>query len=668
MNSLPKIPGIGPKTLEKLAKLKINQATDLLYHFPHRYIDFSHITPIASAPLNQNITVTGKVVHFQNIYTRQGKNLEKATVQDSTGELDLLWFNQPYLSKNIIVNKTYNFAGEIGLYHSRPTIFNPEYGQYNTGKIIPVYPETAGLSSRWFRKTITSCLTSFLADITDPMPPEFLQSHQLLPLKSALIQIHSPSHPRLLSQARIRLALDEILSLQAEARLKKTSWLKKRPKYILKLTPDFAAKISSFIRSLPFTLTSAQKHVWLEILADLVSSSKVTNRLLQGDVGSGKTVVAALAVYLNYLNGHLSLFLCPTEILARQHFASLQNYFPNLPVKLLTANTKLKEIAENSIIIATHAAIYKKDIIKKNLGLLVIDEQHKFGVAQRSTFTSTLTPPHTLTMTATPIPRTISLTVLGNLDISIIDVMPKNRLPVKTFLVPNPKINQCYRWIQDQIINAKCQCFIVCPFINDSETMESIKSATEEFKILTNQIFPNFKLALIHGKTPSKSRQDIMSKFAKNQINVLVTTPIIEVGIDFPNAAIIVIQSADRFGLAQLHQLRGRVGRGEAQSYCYLFTESTNDKAINRLKFLETHHNGLEIANFDLKTRGPGEAFSTLQHGFPSLKLADLSNLKLIEFSKKILSDLLRSHPSFDLHQLIPSSNPHALSSSIIHN
>lgn len=646
MDSLSQIPGLGPKTLEKLSKLKILQPFDLLYHFPHRYLDFSRTTPISQVKEFENITITGKIINFNNIFTRNGKNLQKATVADSTGRINLIWFNQPYLSKNILVGQTYSFAGTVSRYLHQLTIIAPEYGQYNTGKIIPIYPETSGLTSRWFRKTINSHLVSLCASITDPLPSKIISKYRLLPLKTALSQIHFPSNPSLLKQARLRLSLDEILALQYRSHLEKSKWLSRKPKFILSLKPQFAAKISSFIKTLPFQLTSAQKKAWREILADLISTQKTTNRLLQGDVGSGKTIVIALAAYLNYLNKHLTVLLCPTEILAHQHFTSFQKFFPRLPIKLLTANTKPDKIPKNSIVIATHAAIFKKDIIKKNLGLLLVDEQHKFGVKQRSALLSPANPPHSITLTATPIPRTISLATLGNLDISIIDSLPQNRLPIKTFLVPNHKKLSCYRWIQDQIINTHCQCFIVCPFIQPSETLESVKSATAEFENLSRQVFPNFKLALIHGKNSKKYQQEIVSRFTQNQTHILVTTPIIEVGIDFPNASIIVIQSADRFGLAQLHQLRGRVGRGSSQSYCYLFTESENDKALNRLKFLENHHNGLEIANFDLKTRGPGETFSTLQHGFPSLKIADISDIKLIEFSQKILSDTLHSYPS----------------------
>ena len=341
--------------------------------------------------------------------------------------------------------------------------------------------------------------------------------------------------------------------------------------------------------------------------------------------------------------------------MAQQHFQTFTKILNKnkVPIFLLTGSNKinLNKIPPNSIIIATHAEIYQKDYLKDKVALLIIDEQHKFGVKQRSFLASLDLIPHCLTMTATPIPRTISLTLLGNLDISVIDTLPNNRLPIKTFLVPSFKIPQCYSWIQSQILETKCQAFIVCPFIDVSETMASVKSAKAEFEKLTT-IFSKLKLSLLHGKIKPKDRETIISDFQKNKTNILVTTPIIEVGVDIPNASIMIIQSADRFGLSQLHQLRGRVGRGALQSFCYLFTESINDKAQNRLNFMEKNSNGLKIAEYDLKTRGPGEMFSTIQHGFPSLKLASFSDTKIISLSQKILLDLVKDK-KFNLNSLI---------------
>ena len=643
MDSLSSLPGLGPKTLEKLTRLGITTPHDLLYHFPHRYIDFSHITPISHAEVNSAITVTGKLLKFQNIFTRSHKNIQIASIVDATGQINLIWFNQPYLSKNFIVGQVYSFAGTVSLYQNKKTIIGAISGQYNTGKIIAVYPETTGLTSGWFRKAISTHLDNLLIDIVDNLPKQ----SNLLDLKLALREIHQPSSLKNLELASTRLGLDEILSLQCQSLLSKLSWSQKTPHQVFK--DDL--KINEFIKSLPFHLTPAQIKAWQEIKSDLLSRHP-SNRLLQGDVGSGKTIVAILACYLAYLNKSTSLLIAPTEILAQQHLATFKKFL-KVPIKFLSGNKKMVKFPHGSIIIATHAAIYKKELFNDKVGLLIVDEQHKFGVSQRTFLIDSLHPPHCLTMTATPIPRTVSLTIMGNLDLSTLTASPLNRLPIKTFLVPQNKYPDCYQWLAKHIQDTQEQAFIVCPFIEPSETLTSVKSATQLFEHLQTDVFPHLKLALIHGKVSPKDRETILRKYQKNQINILVTTPIIEVGIDFPNATTMIIQSADRFGLAQLHQLRGRVGRSALQSYCYLFSESDNDKALSRLKMLATTTDGQKIAEYDLKTRGPGEAFSLIQHGFPSLKIANLSDYTLSNLGQQIIKDIQKSHPQFDFRKLI---------------
>lgn len=647
-----KLPGIGPATLQKLQKLNINSSRDLLYHFPHRYLDFSHFSPISQLQPYQNVTIKGQIVHLDNIFTRSRKNIQKIILADSTGQIELIWFNQPFLIKNFHLDDTWAFAGTVSPYKGKLSIFSPEYGQFNTGKIIPVYPETKGLSSRWFRKNISLNLSNLIEYEKDPLPPSLLNKFKLPSLTQSLQEIHQPSTAASLSQSRYRLALNEILALLSQARLQKQIWQQFTPHFILKSNQNTEKKLHQLIASFPFKLTSSQQKAWEEIKADLLSPNKVSNRLLCGDVGSGKTVLAILSAYLTHLNRHQSLFLTPTEILAQQHYATFCRFLPDLPIFFLSSKHPLpKKIPSNAIIISTHAAIFQKEKFIKNIALLIVDEQHKFGVKQRS-FLDSPHPPHLLTMTATPIPRSLSLTLLGNLDLSLLKETPKNRKKIKTFLIPNHKIVDCYRWLESDIEQRHSQAFIVCPFIEESESLQSIKSAKKEFDHL-QKIFSHQKLALIHGKTPIKDREKILSDFSKNQIQILVTTPIIEVGIDFPNATTIIIQSADRFGLSQLHQLRGRVGRGDLQSYCYFFTESEQDHSLSRLHFLEKNHDAFKIAEYDFKTRGPGEAFSTLQHGFPSLKLANLSDVKLIEDSQKFFDSLLQLFPDFDLKQLL---------------
>ena len=641
MDNLESLPQVGPKTIAKLNKLGITTPMDLLYHFPNRYIDFSNSSPISQSQIDTNVTITGKIVNFQNIFTRHGKNIQKAVVADNTGTINLIWFNQPYLAKNLPIGSTYSFAGTVTLYLGHKTIIAPISGPHNTGKIIAVYPETEGLGSNWFRKTIPL----IPININDPLPPVILKKYHLLSLTTALTQIHQPTDQSFLTQAQLRLGLDEILTLQVQSYLKKQSWESKTPQKIFNDSP----KIITFIKKLPYKLTSSQIKTWAEIKTDLLSSRPM-NRLLQGDVGSGKTIIAILACLLAHYNKSTSLIIVPTEILAKQHYQTFSSLL-NFPVKILTAKSKIGRFSPGSIIISTHAAIYQKKSLENRIGLLIVDEQHKFGVAQRTFLTNSLHPPHCLTMTATPIPRTISLTVLGNLDLSQIDTLPLGRLSIKTFLVPVNKYSDCYHWLSRQITATGQQAFIVCPFIEPSETLTSVKSAKVLFEHLRTVVFPDLKLGLIHGNTPTSERQSILDQFAKNRINILVTTPIIEVGIDLPNASTIIIQSADRFGLAQLHQLRGRVGRGTDQSYCYLFSESDSDKANNRLQMLTRTHNGQKIAEYDLAHRGPGEAFSFIQHGFPSLKIASFSDYKLISLGQLIIKDL--SSANFDLKKLI---------------
>jgi ATP-dependent DNA helicase RecG len=653
MGSLQSLPGIGPKTIEKLSGLNINSLTDLAYHFPHRYIDFSHIKKISQLTESEAATISGQIISFNNIYTRHGKNIQKAVVKDDTGQVSLIWFNQPYLAQSIKVGTTLSFAGTVSSYQHHLTIIAPVMGSYQTGKIVAVYPESSQINSGWFRRTIQSHLPFIIADVNDYLPPDILKKFSLLPLKSALTQIHAPTDFQNLEKAILRLSLDEVLVVQARSYMQKSIWQQKISKYSIKYSPSSKTKLNSLIKSLPFKLTSAQESTWKEIVNDL-TQTKPMNRLLQGDVGSGKTIISLLAAYLVYLNGASTLLIAPTEILSRQHFATFKKYLPRLPVHLLTggSHTDLKSIKKPSIIIATHAAIFQKKLLEDQIGLLVVDEQHKFGVEQRSFLMSAISPPHLLTMTATPIPRTISLTLLGHLDLSVLTEPPKNRSKIKTFLVPQTKQSNCYQWLHDHIKKTGEQAFIVCPFIEESETLQSVKAATVEFEELKNKYFSDISVELVHGKIKNEQRNNIFARFQKRETQILITTPIIEVGIDFPNSTCIIILSADRFGLAQLHQLRGRVGRGELQSYCYLYTESENEKALNRLKFLETHHSGQKIAEFDLQSRGPGDAFSTIQHGFPSLKLANLSDFDIINLGQKVLTYILSSHPEIDIQKI----------------
>jgi ATP-dependent DNA helicase RecG len=442
------------------------------------------------------------------------------------------------------------------------------------------------------------------------------------------------------------LSFDELFLLQLTAMERKLNWNKNLISNAFEVE-KFRSKIDEFLAKLPFTLTGAQKRVIEEIFRDL-AKTKPMNRLFEGDVGSGKTVVSAIAMFLSYLNGFQSVLMAPTEILAEQHYKTISQLLESFRIKVgfATGNKKIK-INDFDVLVGTHAVLSERINFDK-LGLVVIDEQQRFGVEQRALIRSKGKNPHLLTMTATPIPRTIALTLYGDLDLSILDEMPHGRKIIKTWLVPPEKRTNAYSWIEKQIKETKSQVFIVCPFIEESETMQTVKAASKEFENLQKNVFKNLKLGLLHGKMKSKEKEEVLGKFRDGKIDILVATPVVEVGIDIPNATIIVIEASERFGLAQLHQLRGRVGRGDKQSYCLLFTDSKSPQTIERLKAMEKHNIGAELAELDLRLRGPGEIYGTQQHGRKMLKIASFSDFDLIQKVRKEAEEIfpnLKSYP-----------------------
>jgi len=645
INQLQNLAGIGPKTIDKLNKFGIFTSKDLLYHFPRDYIDFSHFTTISSAPFEENISLKVKVLNFNNIYSRRGKNVQIAKVTDNTDQLTLFWLNQSYLSQTVTPGTILNIAGQISIYKGQKTIFFPRISTGKTNKIIPIYPETKGLTSAWFTKIISKNFESLSFFIDDPLPVKIKTANHLPELVDSLFKIHQPSTISDVTKARSRLSVDELLAIHLNSILQKQHWNSLKSHHQLTLNETFSSNINKLIKSLPFKLTSDQKQVWQEIKNDL-TSTKITNRLLQGDVGSGKTIVALLSAYLTHLNHKLSVIIAPTQILAHQHYQTFKKLLPKVPIKLITADNKkaINKITDNTIVISTRSIFYHHQHIKDKVSLLVIDEQHKFGVDQRGKLLTQQYPPHTITMTATPIPRSIELTLLGNLDISTIKHMPKARLKVKSYSTPLTKQLDCYRWLVKQIKSNHSQAFVVCPFITDSDKMDQVVSAELEYQKLKN-FFPSFSIGLLHGGLKSTDRQTVVADFLQNKYDILVTTPIIEVGVDIKNANYMVINSADRFGLSQLHQLRGRVGRGHKQAYCFFFSSSQNQKTQDRLNFISKTTDCFKIAKYDLESRGPGTIFSTLQHGFPQLKLANLSDITLNQKVRSIAKDILKKYP-----------------------
>ena len=643
---------IGPTYARRLKKLNIFTANDLLHHYPSRHNDLSHITTINQVKPDQICTIQGKIVSCQNIYTKLGKKIQKAVIQDSTGSIEAIWFNQTFIAQTLKPNLTVNLSGKVGWFNRRLTLTSPDYElikdkqPVHTARLVPVYPETAGVSSKWLRSRIIFLLDKLKLQLNqDWLPENIKQKNNLINLSPALNQIHFPDNQVNLNKAHHRLEFDEMLLLQLEALIRKATWQKKTLSHKFTINQS---KVLQLISSLPFKLTSAQNKCIKQILADL-ESDKPMNRLLQGDVGSGKTVVAAIAIYLSHLNGYKSILMAPTTILANQHFATLKTVFANtsIKLKLITSSTKKATTANADILVGTHALLFRK-LKAKNIGLIIIDEQHRFGVKQRSKLISTSkTTPHLLSMTATPIPRTIALTAYADLDLSLLDQMPQGRKKVKTWVVPPSKRLSAYHWIENQLKKHKSQAFVVCPLIepSDKETMKDIKSVTQEFDNLT-QIFNQLKLDLLHGRLTNKQKNSIIANFQAKKTHILVSTPVIEVGIDIPNATIMVIEDAQRFGLAQLHQLRGRVGRGDKSSYCLLFSDNTNPDILKRLNYLANTSSGIKLAEIDLKLRGPGDIYGLKQHGFLDLKLASFSNIKLLSQTSQASQDILKNIPS----------------------
>ncbi len=645
------LPGIGEVYAKRLKKLKINTAEDLLHHFPSSYQDFSQTTKIGLAKTEERVTVKGKVLKIKNHYRTGRKSFQRAIIADETGLIQTTWFNQPFLINTIKEGIKISLSGKVNLFGSLKTMTSPEFEiirsspLIHTGRIISVYPETRGVSSKWLRSKIRVLLELFL--VKEFLPQTVLDQENLLTYSEALQKIHFPLKKTDYLRARQRLAFNELLLPQIKAQISKTFWQSKKLALVIESkTPA----ISSFLKTIPFDLTSAQLRAVKNILADLGRKTPM-NRLLCGDVGSGKTVVAVVAAYAVYKNRFKTLIMAPTEILANQHYQVFKKLLPEEVSIGLQTGVQKKIPQKPDILIGTHALLFNKKSFK-NIGLVVIDEQHRFGVTQRSALIKNNSSlfPHVLTMTATPIPRSVALVLHGNLDLSFLDQMPPGRQPVKTWLVPVEKRTNAYSWIKKQIRQNQAQVFLVYPLIEESshETMKDVRAATTEYQNLKEKVFPDFRLALIHGQIKPAQREKIIKNFFKRKIDILVATSIVEVGLDIPGATIMIIESANRFGLAQLHQLRGRIGRNQQQSYCLLFaSQKLGQKGLRRLKILERIHLGVKLAKFDLKERGPGEIFGLAQHGFPEFKLAKLTDRLLLEKTKKWAKELAKHDSLF---------------------
>ena len=657
---ITELQGIGQRRAEQLSHLGVRTIRDMLYLFPRRYNDFQAMKPIYKLEYGDVVTVAGTIRDTRTRRGRGGQEIVTSIISDGTGTVQATWFNQPYLARTLRPGRQVVISGKVDEYLGRLTFTSPEWeiltrDLIHTNGIIPVYPLTKGLGARWMRRQMKRVVDYWTGRLPDHLPAEVRERAGLLPLDEAIRQIHFPDSQEMLARARRRLSFDEFFLIQLGVLRQRHLW-RVRPSRPLPLNREV---LQAFLDNLPFTLTEAQHRVLQEILED-IQRPEPMNRLLQGDVGSGKTVVALAAMLQAVAAGCQAVLMAPTELLAEQHANTINSLLRGLDkltpsVVLLTGSLPAldkqaahRAIQEGSadIVIGTHALI-QEGVTFRELALAVIDEQHRFGVAQRASLRQKGHNPHLLVMSATPIPRTLALTIYGDLDISTIDQMPPGRKPVTTrWLAPRER-ERAYQFLRSQVEKGH-QAFIICPLVEESEKVEA-RAAVEEHRRLAEEVFPDLRVGLLHGRMSAEKKEEVMRRFVAGELDVLVSTPVVEVGIDVPNATVMLIEGADRFGLAQLHQFRGRVGRGEAPSYCLLLAESPTLEAEERLRTLERCQDGFALAEKDLEMRGPGEFFGLRQSGLPELKLAKLSDVSLLEMARQEARRLFRVDP--DLSQ-----------------
>ncbi len=656
--------GVGPRHAEILTNLGMKTLGDMLYYFPRRYEDYSQLKPIKALFYGDVVTVLGTIQSVHTRPIRGGKSsIVEVVISDGTGSLRLSYFNQPWLANRFKQGDAIAVSGKIDQYLGRLVMNGPDWEpveveNLHTARIVPIYALTEKIAQKWLRGIMNLVVTHWAPAVSDALPDTVRFAARLVSLPEALMQVHFPVSQDRLKAARERLAFDEIFYLQIGVLRQKREWKSVEGRRF----PVSAEWLAARTTSLPYTLTSAQQKSLEEIRADL-DSGKPMNRLVQGDVGSGKTVVAALAASIVVNGGAQAAIMAPTAILAEQHYRNFISLLAGdggmlqeSEIRLLVGSTpdiRKEEIRQGlldgsvKLVIGTHAVI-EADVLFKDLQFIVIDEQHRFGVEQRKELRSKGTNPHLLVMTATPIPRSLALTVFGDLDISVIDEMPVGRQPVSTHVLRPQERERGFTLIRGQIKEGR-QAFIIYPLIDENEKIEA-RAAVDDFDVLSKEIFPNLKLGLLHGRMKPTEKDEVMAKFRDREYDILVSTTVVEVGVDVPNSTVMLIEGADRFGLAQLHQLRGRVGRGAEQSYCLLIPTHEDATENERLQAMSQTNSGFELADLDLKTRGPGEFLGTRQAGFAStLKMASITDVPLIEKARTQAQALFERDPYLQL-------------------
>ena len=653
------IKGIGEQRAKALEKLGIHTLRDLISWFPRKYDDRTQVRRITDLVPGETACVSAMIASPPTLHrVRKGMELVKVRAVDATGVLDVTFFNQTWLKASLQMGESYIFCGkaEGNLLHRQMTspIVEPEGVREVTGRIVPIYPLTAGVSQRMLSRSIRQGLDACAAILPDALPDEVRLAHNLCRIGYAYENIHFPESAEALDIARRRLAFEELFLFSIGLQR-----LKSR-RELIRTTPCKAVDMAPFYDALPFTLTSAQRRCVEETLSDMRSGGAM-NRLCQGDVGSGKTMVAAAAVYFAVKNGLQAALMAPTEILAQQHYNGLAPLMEELGVRcaLLTGSTAAKEkkavsarlsAGETDFVIGTHALI-SGSVEYARLGLVVTDEQHRFGVAQRAALAEKGLHPHILVMSATPIPRTLALILYGDLDVSVIDQLPPGRRPIQTYTVPGSYHQRIYAFLRKQVSQGR-QAYVVCPMVEGGDQLpDERKAVTEYAKMLQTEVFPDLRVAYVHGKMKPREKDAVMMAFAGHETDILVSTTVIEVGVDVPNAAVMVVENAERFGLSQLHQLRGRVGRGGHQSYCILISDNKNEETLERLKVMTKTSDGFKIAEEDLRLRGPGDFFGERQHGLPGLRVADIGcDTRLLQEARLSALELLAHDPTLEKH------------------